>query len=921
MTGTGDRKRERKITMEYSKTGVVGSDTPWSKSAAKTLADLSVDPALGLDATAVADRRRLFGPNTLRSAKSRHLLAIAADQFRSFVILLLAAAGVLAILLSEATEGMAIFAVIAINGTIGFMTEWRATRSMEALRELGRVDTVIMRDGVVKPHPADQLVPGDIVILDGGDIVTADVRLIETAKLQADESMLTGESLPVAKDTKALLADTPVMERSNMVFKGTAITRGSGKGVIVSIGRETELGRISELVLDAGSQRTPLERRLDKLGERLAGVVAVIAVLIAVAGILAGRETFLAIEVAIALAVAAIPEGLPIVATIALARGMWRMSKQNALISRLSAVETLGATNIILTDKTGTLTENRMTVTGIRLTNAEVAINGSGVMTSGELGEAQHKPAADTIASIDELLVNAVLCNNGSIQEKSNGEAILVGDPTELALLVAASWRGIRRQELLKRYPETREFSFDPQSNLMATLHRQGDDILFAVKGAPEAVVPICRSARTVGGNTPLGERDKQDWLDRASELGERGLRTLAVATKTSNDKDEDPYLDLVLLGVTGMQDPAREGVREAIDSCRDAGISVVMVTGDHQATAKKIASEVGIADSDADSATCINGDALDELLAQPQRGHLLQARVISRATPEQKLQLIDFYQQQGYIVAMTGDGVNDAPALKKADIGIAMGVRGTAVAKEAAHMVLRDDEFRTIVDAVAQGRAIYDNIRKFVVYLLSCNISEVLIVSLATIAGAPLPLLPLQILFLNLVTDVFPALALGVGEGPPSLMTYKPRPADEPLLTRTHWLRIGLHGTIISATVLAAMAIAFFILNFRIEEAVTVSFCTLALAQLWHVFNMRDNMRQIFSNEITRNVWIWIAIVICLALILAAIYVPAVSALMKLSSPGIDGWLLILPMSLIPIFVAPLVNHVTGRDLTQAGS
>lgn len=906
------------MTMEHGETGVVTCDAPWSEAAAKIVADLSVDPALGLDTTDVADRRRLFGPNTLRATKPRHLLAIAADQYRSFVILLLAAAGVLAILFSEGAEGMAIFAVITINGTIGFVTEWRATRSMEALKELGRVDTVVMRDGVVKLHPADQLVPGDIVILDGGDIVTADVRLIETAKLQADESMLTGESLPVAKDTKPLLPDTPVMERSNMVFKGTAITRGSGKGVIVSIGRETELGRISELVLDTGSQRTPLERRLDKLGERLAGVVAVIAVLIAVAGILAGRETFLAIEVAIALAVAAIPEGLPIVATIALARGMWRMSKQNALISRLSAVETLGATSIILTDKTGTLTENRMTVTALRLADTEVAINATGLTTSGRLGEAQRKLEADAIASVDELLVNAALCNNGSLQEKSDGEVILVGDPTELALLVAASRRGIRREELLKRHPEIREISFDPQSKLMATLHQQGDDILFAVKGAPESVIPACSSVRTVDGNAPLGEREKQQWLDRARELGETGLRTLAIATKTSSDKDEDPYVDLVLLGVTAMEDPAREGVREAIDRCRDAGISVVMVTGDHLATAQNIASEVGIADHDADSATCINGDALDELLAQSQRERLLQARIFSRATPEQKLQLIDYYQQQGYVVAMTGDGVNDAPALKKADIGIAMGVRGTAVAKEAAHMVLRDDEFRTIVGAVAQGRAIYDNIRKFVVYLLSCNISEVLIVCLATMAGAPLPLLPLQILFLNLVTDVFPALALGVGEGPPSLMTYNPRPADEPLLTRAHWLRIGLHGTIISATVLAAMAIAFFKLNFRIDEAVTVSFCTLALAQLWHVFNMRDNMRHIISNEITRNIWIWIAIVICLLLIITAIYVPALSDLMKLSDPGVDGWLLILPMSLIPVFVAPLVNRITRRDLTQ---
>ncbi|MGI9202767.1 MAG: cation-translocating P-type ATPase [Woeseiaceae bacterium] len=906
------------MNTKFGESGIASCDAPWSEAASKITTDLAVDPALGLDATAVAERRRVLGPNTLRAAKPRHLLAIAADQFRSFVILLLAVAGVLAIFFSEYAEGLAIFAVIAINGTIGFVTEWRATRSMEALKELGRVDTVVMRDGVVQLLPADQLVPGDIVILDGGDIVTADVRLIEAAKLQADESTLTGESLPVAKDTEPVSPGTPVMERSNMVFKGTAITRGSGKGVIVSIGRKTELGRISELVLDAGSQRTPLERRLDKLGERLAGAAAIIAALIAIAGIVAGRETFLAIEVAIALAVAAIPEGLPIVATIALARGMWRMSKQNALISRLSAVETLGATSVILTDKTGTLTENRMTVTALRLAEAEVTIDANGLMTSGGPGEEPRKIAADTLTVIDELLVNAALCNNGSLQEKPSGEFNLVGDPTELALLLAASRRGVRREALLRRQPEIREVSFDSQSKLMATLHRHGDDILFAVKGAPESVVPVCTNMRTVDGNTPLDAREKKEWLDQAGEFGERGLRTLAIATKTGSDSSEEPYYNLNLLGITAMEDPAREGVKEAIDQCRDAGISVIMVTGDHLATAQNIAGEVGITDQNASPATCINGDSLDELLKHPQQEQLLHARVFSRATPKQKLELIDFYQQQGFIVAMTGDGVNDAPALKKADIGVAMGVRGTAVAKEAAHMVLRDDEFNTIVGAVAQGRAIYENIRKFVVYLLSCNISEVLVVSLATIAGAPLPLLPLQILFLNLVTDVFPALALGVGEGSPSLMKHPPRPAGESLLTPAHWIRIGLHGTVISATVLTAMAIAFFMLDFQSTEAVTVSFCTLALAQLWHVFNMRDDMRHIVSNEITRNIWIWVAVAICVVLIVAAIYVPTLSALMKLSNPGIDGWLLILPMSVVPVFTAPLVNRIARLQLPQ---
>jgi Ca2+-transporting ATPase len=891
--------------------GDTGCEAAWTSSTTEALAELSVDPAQGLESEVVGDRRRRYGRNQLRAAKPRHVLSIVADQFRSIVILLLAGAGALAILFSEYVEGLAIFVVIAINGAIGFLTEWRATRSMEALKDLGRVDTAVMRDGVVQRIPADELVPGDIVILEGGDIVTADIRLIEASKLQADESTLTGESLPVTKHTEPLVLETTVMDRSNMVFKGTAITRGSGKGVVVGSGLNTELGRISELVMEAESQQTPLEKRLDALGQRLAGAVLVIALLIAIAGILAGRDTFLAIEVAIALAVAAIPEGLPIVATIALGRGMWRMAKRNALIAKLSAVETLGATSVILTDKTGTLTENRMTVTALRLAGADITVEAAGQTTLAHFHENHHKLGAGTYSLLDDLLIAAALCNNGSLQLSSDGTIHAVGDPTELALLVAASRRGIRREDLLERMPEIAEVSFDPHTKLMATLHKKNADVLIAVKGAPESVIPCCSGVRTIDGGLPLTDQEKREWLDHARALGDRGLRTLAIASKAASNDDEDPYANLVLIGVVGLEDPAREGVKDAIDRCRRAGISVIMVTGDHLATASNIAAEVGIVQDTADPQQFVNGDDLDILLAQASPDELLDARVFSRATPEQKLNLIDFYQQQGYIVAMTGDGVNDAPALKKSDIGIAMGIRGTAVAKEAAHMVLQDDEFGTIVGAVAQGRAIYENIRKFVIYLLSCNISEVLIVTLATIAGAPLPLLPLQILFLNLVTDVFPALALGVGEGSPSLMEHRPRPAEEPLLTRSHWLRIGLHGTIISATVLIAMAIAIFYLHFDAERAVTISFCTLAFAQLWHVFNMRDNIRQAITNEITRNIWIWLAIAICSVLILTAIYTPILSDLLRLTDPGIEGWFLILSMSLIPLVFAPLVYRI----------
>ncbi|MBT8077975.1 MAG: HAD-IC family P-type ATPase [Gammaproteobacteria bacterium] len=888
---------------------------PWSLDAQEVASRLRVDAEAGLTSTDAERRRNTYGDNRLRGPRRRAALAIFIDQFKSIVILLLAVAGTLAIFLADHVEGLAIFAVIAINTAIGFVTEWRAVRSMEALSHLGTVDTTAMRDGVLKKIPAVELVPGDIVVFEGGDIVTADIRLLEAAKLQANESTLTGESMPVSKSVDAISAETPLVGRINTVYKGTAITRGSGKGVVVGTGFNTELGRITELVTTAEAAQTPLEKRLDALAHRLVWIVVLLAILIAAGGVIVGRELMLAIEVAIALAVAAIPEGLPIVATIALARGMWRMAQRNALIARLSAVETLGATSIILTDKTGTLTENEMLVTAARVADASLSVDMAAAGPAQRFFEDGKAPSLEVAENLDELLRTGVLCSNASVTVLPDGELEKVGDPTEIALLVAGLWRGIERSRLLESLPEMVELAFDPDNKRMATIHQDGGAVLVAVKGAPEAIIPLCSSVRHPSGDADLDDDKRQAWLRHAGDVAARGLRTLAIARKSAADSSTDAYAGLCLLGIVGLEDPPRQGVREAIAACHAAGIDVVMVTGDHAATARQIAIDTGIADDTTQAELYIDGIADADRLESALLGSLGAARVFSRVSPEQKLRLIDQYQQGGKIVAMTGDGVNDAPALRKADIGVAMGVRGTDVAREAAAMVLQDDEFRTIVEAVHQGRAIYANIRKFVIYLLSCNMSEVLVVALATIAGAPLPLLPLQILFLNLVTDVFPALALGVGEGSSGLMREKPRPADEPVLTRAHWLRIAFHGTVIALTVLAAMALAQYQLGFDTTTAVTVSFCTLALAQVWHVFNMRDDMRRVFDNEITRNPWVWAAVSICLALIAAAVFTPLMSSVLQLTNPGASGWLLIVAMSLVPLAVAPLVRRLLPLD------
>ncbi|MGB5346519.1 MAG: cation-transporting P-type ATPase [Woeseia sp.] len=885
--------------------------TPWALSPQQILQHAGVDADRGLSNTQVQALRHRYGINQLRAISKRRLLAIFIDQFKSLVMLLLLAAAALAFAFADVVEGAAILVVVMINATIGFFIEWRATRSMEALRRMARVETVVLRDGRLERIPAEDLVPGDIVHREAGDIVSADMRVLNATKLQVNESALTGESAPISKSADANDVDSLLTDRNNMLYSGTIVTRGTSVGVVVATGQSTELGRIANLVATAAPEETPLEKRLEALGVRLVKVVLVIVLLIAVTGVLGGRDLFLSIEVAIALGVAAIPEGLPVVATIALARGMWLMAQRNAVIARLSAVETLGTTSVIVTDKTGTLTENRMTVTELFVAGKVLDFAAT---CSGNTEEDQQSSS-----KVRALLQVAVLCNNAELHAAESDDKKAIGDPTEVALLLAAERFGLQSAECRRRLPELLEVPFEPETKLMATLHAQDDCVLYAIKGAPEAVLEHCSQYLDKNDDTPLNDVARIDLLDQAGALGKRGLRTLALASKTCADGHEAPYRDLTLLGFVGLEDPARPGVAEAISRCREAGIRVVMGTGDHAATALEIARDTGIVDSGSATGTCVGGAGLAALLEEEAVETLKQVRVFSRLTPEQKLRLIQRYQSAGEIVAMTGDGVNDAPALRQADIGIAMGIRGTAVAKEAAAMVLGDDEFATIVDAVAQGRVIYDNIRKFVVYLLSCNVSEIMIVAVATLAGAPLPLLPLQILFLNLVTDVFPALALGVGKGSGQLMKQMPRPAHEPLITRNHWIEIFAHGAMISFATLGAMAIAILVLDLDLPAAVTVSFCTLAFAQLWHVFNMRSVPRQLLFNEISRNPWVWAALLLCLALTIAAVHVPSIAGVLSLQAPGGSGWLLICTMSVLPALAGGPLTYLIRRSSKNA--
>ncbi|WP_343079688.1 cation-transporting P-type ATPase [Ostreiculturibacter nitratireducens] len=888
-------------------------ETPFALPVEEVAAALGTVPKRGLDAEEVLRRRRVHGPNRMRRHKPKSALAILAHQFKSIIVWLLAVASGVSFFLGDIADSLAIVVVLVINGTIGFVTELRAARSMEALLRVAEVRTRVRRGGEVREVNARDLVPGDLVVLEAGDVVTADLRLAEASNLQCDESVLTGESVPVAKGIAPIAPDALVGDRGNMAFKGTAITQGAGEGIVVATGMRTEIGRISDLAQSAEAEATPLEKRLDRLGQWLVWLTLGIAALTVLAGVLRGYELTGMIQTGVALAVAAVPEGLPVVATLSLARGMWLMAARNAIITKLSSVETLGATTVILTDKTGTLTENRMTAVRYILDACDVDFT-----------------SRKAIGAEDERLRWALrvgaLCNNAELGDGS--EATRSGDPMEVALLVAARRAGLGRPSLLEARAEVKEHAFDPDRKMMATVHADGDVHLYAVKGAPESVIPCCNRVLAEDGPRDLDVAERADWASRSDAAARDGLRLLALAMKHRESAEEAPYEALMLVGLVCLIDPLRADVPSAIRASRRAGVRVVMLTGDHADTAAKIARDAGLGDG---PLAVIEGYDLVDFDAGnadgERRERLLAADVFARVAPEMKLTLVALYQESGQVVAMTGDGVNDAPALKKADIGIAMGQRGTEVAREAADMVLKDDAFETIIAAMQQGRVIFGNIRKFVVYLMSCNVSEVLVVGLAVGAGLPTPLLPLQILFLNLVTDVFPAFALGLGAGDDNVMRQPPRDPAEPILDGARWTQIGVLGGVITFATLTAFGLARFRLGLDAGASVTVAFLTLALAQLWNVFNVRAPDSGLLRNEVTRNPFIWAALSLSLGLVALALWLPALADLLRLPAPGNAGLALAAGMSLLPLAIgqiflklAPFLRPRQGRGEKGAG-
>ncbi len=872
-------------------------DAPHALTPATTLAALEVSPASGLFESDVAHRRAIHGPNTIAARRKMSVLVVLAHQFTSPVVFLLAAAAAFAFFFGEIEEGGAITAVLAVNALIGFVTELKAARSIEALRALGTRSARVRRDGHTRLIAAEELVPGDIMLVEAGDSIAADLRLIEASNLGADESTLTGESVAVHKHVAAVAAEARLGDRASMLFKGTSVTRGSGVGVVTSTGLHTELGRVSQLVEDAQAGSSPLEKKLARLSGQLVWATIVLAAVIIVFGLARGGAVFVIVEAAIALAVAAIPEGLPIVATLALARGMWRMARQNALIERLSAVETLGATTVILTDKTGTLTENRMTVRRLWV-------------ASGEIELATHKRQLADDPQVMRLLTVATLCNDATLGHTVKESS---GDPMELALLRTGRGIGLTRHALIAAHPIAGKHAFDTTSKMMATVHEKGEAFLFAVKGAPEAVLAACTHAATEHGDVALEDETRAQWTAHVEHLGLHGLRVLACAEKNDARADAAPYEGLTLLGLIALEDPARADVPQAIHDCRDAGIRVVMVTGDHAVTARSIGRAVGLSTS-----KLVEGHHIDKLIGGT-HADLAAIDIFARVSPAEKLALVRAYQAAGEVVAMTGDGVNDAPALRQADIGVAMGLRGTDVAREAAAMILLDDAFPTIVKAIREGRVIFGNIRRFVAYLMSCNLSEVLVVGLAILLALPLPILPLQILYLNLVTDVFPAFALAMGEGERDVLARPPRDPKEPIIGRAQWITIVLQSFALAAGTFGAMTLATLWLDLDSDATVTVTFLTLAFAQLWHVFDMRQSHSPLLRNEVTSNVWLWGALALCTVLVAAPPYIAPMAEVMHLVPPTLDMWGIVLAMSLAPMILIQIVTVAITRHAKSA--
>lgn len=1026
------------------------TEEAYLKSVEDVLKDASVDKENGLSQDEVKKRRNQYGPNILEEQEKRSIWDIILSQINNPVIYLLSAAAILAFTFGDIAEGIAIVVVLIINTLIGFWMEFKAQKSMEALKEMDKIEATVLRDGKKEKIDAEEIVPGDLLIVEPGDLVAADARIIEATELGIDESPLTGESVPVNKSSEVLEEEKQVADRTNIMYKGTAITGGTGTAVVYATGMQTELGNISAMVGQEKKDEIPLNQKLNKLTKNLIFVTIGLAVAFLLFGWASGKELYPLIQTSIAWTIAAIPEGLPIVASIALARGMLRLADKNVIVKKLEAVETLGETTVIFTDKTGTLTKNQLTVNTFFLPGdvkmevdwhkgakpeirkmdsprnnqnfsqiLKISVLANDASLKGEekiLGnedeadreknntpekeestkrnkkdgtkttdndkevnvdldvkddkveieartESEGKSDSKDLevdVSADENSVSIHISKSSAtdsepvdpkrkkeekkkgpdkdedhqIEEEEEEEEEIEenesdpdeeksgkgdGDPLEVALLNFTSKFDEKTHRQNRNLKRELHDPFDSDSMVMGAVHRDKEGYYIAGKGAAHAILDRSSTILLDGEIQDLTEEDKKYWHKKNDELSDEGLRVLGFAYKEidrlpEGEEAEDFLQGLTFAGLTGFIDPPRKEVADAVQTCKDAGIKVVMVTGDHPGTAKNVAKQVNLYDGQNQDGV-LAGKDLQAVLEKNDDSRLLETTVFSRVDPSQKLELIKHYQKMGEIVGMTGDGINDAPALKRANIGIAMGKRGTQVAQEVSDMVLKDDAFGSIVQAIKQGRIIFGNIRKFIIYQLSYHLSEILIIASISFSLFTLPLLPLQLLFLNLLSDVFPALALGVGEGSPGAMKRPPKDPEEPILTRKNWFQIGIYGVILTICVVAAYLYAHFVWKEPQEITNNIAFFSLAFSQLLHVFNMREADEHIFRNQVTRNKFIWMALALCITILMAAYFIPGIANILSFQDLELRIWGLIAITSLLPIIIIQVIK-IFRKDL-----
>ncbi|MBN2482079.1 MAG: calcium-transporting P-type ATPase, PMR1-type [Bacteroidales bacterium] len=890
----------------------------WWKLDERSVAEmLQTNAGLGISRDEARKRLDKYGLNQLIEKKGRSPVALFLEQFKSFMIWVLIAAALISGFLKEWVDAVAIIAIVILNAIMGFVQEFRAEKSLAALKKLSSPTSKVIRDGKLLVIPAQEIVPGDLVELEAGDFVPADSRIVyATGNFSTHEASLTGESTSIEKVPSVIeKEELALADRSNMLYMGTSVVSGKGRAIVTGTGMDTELGKIAGMIQQIEKTTTPLQKKLAEFAKIIVYVCFALVTIIFLIGYLRGEKVIDLFLTAVSLAVAAIPEGLPAVVTIALALGVQRMVKRHCLIRKLHSVETLGCTTVICSDKTGTLTKNEMTVKSVYIPGKYVEISGIGYEPDGEFTTDKNKIDPAAIPGLGKLLTTSVLCNGAELNQGTEGYSI-VGDPTEGALLTMAAKAGIFKKEKEDEYPFFEEIPFDSVRKQMTIIRKKDHAHVAFVKGAPDILLSRCKRIEENGIIRSLRNSDKERILNANYHFADNAMRVLAFAYRNFDalpDKRDAATVekDLIFLGLVAMIDPPRPEVKVAIEDCKTAGIRSVMITGDHKNTAVAIAKELGMY---RESSLSYTGEELDQISDEEFLEIVGKTTVYARVSPAHKLRIVNAWRKRDEVVAMTGDGVNDAPAVKEADIGVAMGITGTDVTKEVSEMVITDDNFASIVSGVEEGRGIYDNIRKFVHYLLSCNAGEILVMLIASLLRWPVPLLPIQILWVNLVTDGFPALALGVDPIDKDVMKRPARPKNEPVITRQMGGLIITQGAFLAFCSLLAYWFVLVIEEGSVERARTACFIVLACSQLVHSFNCRNMKESIFKIGFFTNSKLVLAALFSFALQMSVIYIPFLQRIFKTIPLGLNDWLLVILISSFPLWAMELVKLIRRR-------